>query len=142
MPTLHFRHQRLFRHLADLWRPAFPIPAGEFPGDTQYELAEADVPCLFDTKSAVDRPELLGLIEGEDMITVDTVRFPAGTEIDSSWVVVNKSLTPEGAEGLNYGRGWVVKGAPVRDEDWSPSARSGMVEAYVTRLPALPAGVE
>jgi hypothetical protein len=129
--TLHFRHQRLFRHLADLWAPDVPVDAGG-GGSTTYTLHTSGVPCLRDAKSAIDSPELLGLIEGEDLISVDTWRFPPGTALDSSWIVVDRT------GGLNHGKGWICKGAPVREEDASSVRTTGMVEAYATRRLRLP----
>lgn len=142
LSSLPFRQQRLFRDRVDLFRPTENFADG-LPSATTYSLAQADVPCIIDTKSAVDNPELLGLIEGEDMITVDTVRFPEGTVLESSWCILCRSLDRSGAPTLNHGKVWVAKGEPVREQSPDGIRRSGMVEAYATRMPtnAVPAGV-
>jgi hypothetical protein len=133
--TLHFRHRRLFRHRFDLWKPDYPIDDDSDPSDTTYALNLSAVPGIRDTKSAVDAPELVGLVEGEDMITVDTFRCPPGTELGSNWIIVDRS------GGLNQNRGWTCKGEPVREEDADAVRTTGMVEAYATRLARLPAAI-
>jgi hypothetical protein len=137
---LSFRHQRLFDGLADLWSPVDPIGTSGGLART-YQQEQTSVPYVLDRKSAVDSPELVGLLEGEDMVTVDTCRFPPATVLGTNWIVVDKSITIAGAEGQNYGQGWVVKGDPVSEDDLDDLRRAGMVEAYVTRLTGLPEGV-
>lgn len=134
--TLHFRHRKLLRHRADLWQPDLPLPPGGKPEDTTYSLALAAVPCLRDTKSAIDSPDgVLAVIEADDMLTVDTWRFPVGVDLGSSWVIVDRS------GGLNDGRAWICKGEPVREEDADTVRTSGMTEAYATRMVRPPAAV-
>lgn len=135
--VLSFRHSRLFKGLADLWQPTFPVGATGGTA-TSWALATSAVPYVLDRKSAVETPWLIGAIEGEDMITTDTMRFPPGTVFGSHWIIVDRSITITGAEGENFNGGWAVKGDPVRDDNLDLIRRAGMVEAYTTRLSKLP----
>lgn len=141
--TLSTAQRRAYTHLADLWEVTNAIAAGAFPSDPSYGAAPVltAVPAYRRTKSAVDAPEILGLVEGEDMITVDVWRFPVNVELSSSWIIIDRSLTPDGDPGQNYGLGWVAKGDPVREEDWTARRKSGIVEAYASRLVELPAEI-
>lgn len=139
-----FRHRRLFKSLCDLWKPVDAVgPGGGLPRTWEGSAPVLTaVPYVLDRKSATESPYVLGQIEGSDLITTDTARFPPGVEIHSSWIIVDRSLTRLGAQGQNYGGGWVVLGDPVSDDDLDDIRRAGMVEAYTSRLTDLPAVIE
>lgn len=140
--TLHFRHRRLFKHRADLWEPDLPLPPDGRPESTTYTLVLSNVPCLRDTKSAIDTPGgVIAVIESDDMMTADTFRFPPGVPLDSSWLVIDRSLTPNGQPGLKYNQTWICKGEPVTEEDTDAVRTTGMVDAYATRIVRAPAEV-
>lgn len=136
--TLPFRQQRAFTHLADLWEPDFPLSAdgGE---DTTYSLVLSAVPALRSAASSIDNPQVLALIESAGLDTVDAWRLPVGVEVNSSWFLIDRTLNPDGSEGLQYDRGWKTLGEPVQDEDWSATKRSGCVDIYASRVTVLPA---
>ncbi len=136
--TLSFRHRRLFLGLADLWRPSRPHGAAGGLATT-YLLALTSVPYVLDRKSAIETPYVVGALEGEEIINTDTARFPPGTEMHSSWIIVDRSLTRLGVPGLNFGGAWALKGDPVMDDELDNVRRAGAVEAYVTRLMEVPA---
>lgn len=142
--SLSFRHQRLFLGLADIWKPVNGIgPSGGLPqtfeGNAPVQTA---VPYVLDRKSATESPYVLGQIEGSDLITTDTARFPPGVELHSSWVIIDRSITIQGVPGENYNGGWIVLGDPVSDDDLDEVRRAGMVEAYTARLSDLPATIK
>jgi hypothetical protein len=128
------------KHTGDLWEPSFPVGASG-PTATTYTEALTGVPYHLIRKSAIENPELLALVEGEDLITIDTARFPPGTPLASNWIIVDRTLTIDGEEGLNYGQGWIVRGDPVKRDNIDTLRDVGMVEAYVSRLSKLPTGV-
>lgn len=130
-----------YTHLCDIYRPSFTIPPGGDPLKGPYTLAEEDVPCRFVTKSAIDQPDLIGLVESDDLITVDTVRLPENTEIESSWIVVNRTLRTDGSESLNFGRAYILRGEPKRRDSDPGFEDMGRVVAFVTKLAVKPAGV-
>ncbi len=129
--ALSDRQERAYVHLCDLWRFVPTVDAGG-PEDNAYTLAEAGVPCRFVTKASVDNPQAVALLESDDLITVDTLRLPEGTECESSWIAVQR--TP-GHGDLN--QGWIVRGAPRRRVS-APDRPAGRVVAYTTKLPILP----
>lgn len=130
-----------YTHLCDIYRPDFDIPPGGDPMKGPYTLAQSGVPCRFVTKSAVDQPDLVGLIESDDLLTVDTVRLPENTEIETSWILVNRTLRQDGTESLNYGRAYILRGDPKRRDSEPGWEDMGRVVAFVSRLAAKPSGV-
>ncbi len=137
--TLSPRHRRLFLGLADLWRPSDPVgAAGGEAKSYGAEPALSAVPYLLRRKSAIDEPELIGLLESQDMMTVDVAVFPPGTVIGSSWIVVDRSLTVALLEGANYNGAWICRGEAVSKDDMDAIRRAGKVKAYVNRMPEAP----
>lgn len=141
--TLSERQERSYTDLCDIWRPNTTIPAGEYPANTAYELSEEDVPCRFVTASSVDQVQgPLGLVEGEDLLTVDTLRLPENALIDSSWIAVNRAQLDGGGNGPYFNKAWILRGEPKRRV--SRAGRpAGRVVAYASRMPdnAIPAEI-
>jgi len=133
------RQERLYRHRIDLYRPAYDIPPGQSPSDTEYTQAYTDVPCKFRTKSAVDEPMLAGLLESGDLMTVDTVSVAEDQEIETNWIVVNRTLREDGSHGANWGDTWIVRGSPKRVDPILLS--HGKTTAYLSRMTLVPDGV-
>lgn len=139
---LSSRQTRAYFDLCSIYEPSFTVSASSLPGDVTYTLNEADVPCRFVTRASVDTLQTVGLVEGDDLITVDTIRLPENQEVDSSWIIVNKSLQDDGTNGPYYGKCWIVRGEPRRRT--SRSGRpAGRVVVYATKMPdnSIPAGV-
>lgn len=139
---LSARQERAYFDLCDLWEPSFAVAASSLPADVTYSLAAISVACRFVVKAGVDALQTVGLVESDDLITVDTIRLPEGQDVESSWIVVNKSLLDDGTAGPYYGKAWMVRGEPRRRS--SRSGRpAGRVVCYATKLPdnALPAGI-
>ena len=137
--TLNVRHRRLLLGRADLWKPSDPVgPSGGAAKSYGVEPVLSQAPYLLQRKSAIDAPELIALLEGQDLMTVDVATFPPGTELGSSWILIDRSLTVTGEPGLNYGGGWICRGAAVSKDDLDAIRRAGKVVAYVNRMPKLP----
>jgi hypothetical protein len=135
------RFTRFFTHRADLWEPAFPIPAGGDPAAVTWTPRAVDVPAHFITKSAVDEPELLGLVESDDLMTVDEIHLPEGTNIDSSWILINRSVDINGAPVANYGKAYIARGEPNKRATTIRPRRCGKVVAYVSKLGLVPSDI-
>lgn len=133
--TLSDRQGRAYTDLCDLWRPVDAIPTDDYPSDTVYELVETAVPCRFVPRSSVDQPHgPLGQVEGDDLQTTDELRLPENCPVDNNWIAVNRSLQDDDAEGPYFGKGWILRGEPLRRVS-REDRPAGRVVAYVSRLP-------
>ena len=138
-PVALTRRQELFyTDRADLYRPVHDRDptSGTYRGK-RYEPEALAVPCYFEVRSSVETAQLFGRIEGDNMFTVDTVHLDGEQEIDSGWVLVNRTLDADGAPSRNYGRYWIVQGQPKSVSNRGRrTARKRSVEAIqVSRKP-------
>ena len=139
---LSARQDRAYTDLCSLYAPSFTVSASSLPSDVTYSLIASAVRCRFVVKAGVDELQTVGLVESDDLVTVDTIRLPEGQTVESSWIIMNQSLLDDLTNGPYYGACWIVRGEPRRRT--SRSGRpAGRVVVYATKLPAnaIPAGV-
>lgn len=140
---LPIHQQGSYFDLCDLWSVSDPDPAANsLPADPTYTLAQSGVSCRFVVKSGVDALQTVGLVESDDLVTVDELRLPENTTIESGWIAVNKTLLSDGSQGPYYGKAWIVRGEPRRRIS-TTGVPAGRVVAYVSKLPTngVPSGV-
>ena len=134
---------RFFTERCDLWEPDFPIPAGGDPAATTYTARALNVPAHFIRKSSVDQAMLIGLVESDDLMTVDEIHLPtAASYVDSSWILVDRSRDLGGNPVASYGKAYIARGEPSKHAaTLLPRRTEGKVIAFVSKLPLLPPGV-
>lgn len=108
---------RQFQDLVDLWMPA-PVAVGG-PGGVldlavpSWSLAQSGVKCYAKITPNQDFPTVGGTQRMEfTQFTIDTFYFVPGQVIFSDWVIIYRSLNPDGTHTANYGTKWAVRGAP------------------------------
>lgn len=148
--ALNRRQSRVYTHRVDLWQPTDDVAAAG-PQDRTYALVASAVPCYLGKKSSVDQVGDLAMVESEDLISTDQLRLAAfgyetaahntaSAAIETNWIAIDKSLLPDGSQGGEYGKGWIVRGSPRRVIGTNVRTSSEVI-AYLSRLPILPAGV-
>jgi hypothetical protein len=125
----------LYTHRCDIWKPVFG--EGVNPNPTSYELQATDVPCRFYMHSGADVIVLGALIDSSSNASPDTVHFHEDQQIDSRWIIINKTKQPDGSNSLDYGRPWEANGDPSRI-DSSPDMGLAHSVVSVNRLPRPP----
>jgi hypothetical protein len=140
MPApLTWRQDYLYQHTFDIWKVV--VYGGEHPDDNEYELVEEGVRGLLVTKSSIDSVSDLALMEGDDMLTVDTLNMAEAQPIASSWIALNRSKLSDGSNHPQYGIGWVVRGAPLRVTG-TATRPTGHSTVYAARMPKLPRQIQ
>ena len=138
MYTLELWQAITFKHLADLWEP---VEVQNASGDTEgqqwvqrwqgvpnYMVAQPNVPVLIG----------IGQVAEHTIFTYDVRWWDDKQPIDSNWVIVDRSVNPDGTLTRNYGLAWVVQ------ETHRKTANSifdeGHRETVSEALPPLPYG--
>jgi hypothetical protein len=110
--TLSERQDIAFQHTVDLYRPSRVIAADGKPGPEQYTLAEAGVRCHREATANLSEITAFGRLEGGFLLTIEQFHFGEDQEIEDSWLIVDRSLRPDGTHGSFYGRIWGVRSQP------------------------------
>lgn len=131
--------EALFQHAFDLWKPD-RILSGVQWSQATYTLQESAVPCFLNRNPSVSQLEMFGRTEQDDIFTIDIVWFGPGQAIDEAWVLVNRTVLPNGENSADYGRLWVTRGGPRVLNDL-PDAAFGHVEIVAASTPIVPSGV-
>lgn len=140
---LSTRQTKFYWDTCDIWSISDPDPASNaLPSVPTYTLNAAGVACRFVPKSSVDTLQTVGQVEGDDLLTTDEIRLPEGQAVESSWVIVNKTLLSDGSQGPYYGKAWIARGE-ARRRISTPGRPVGRTIVYASKLPdnAIPAGV-
>lgn len=134
---------RFFTDRCDLWQPDFPIPAGGDPGATTWTRRAVGLPAHFIRKSAVDQAMLIGLVESDDLMTVDEIHLPIWAKIiDSSWILIDRTIDVNGDPAGTYGKAYICRGEPAKvSATITPRQTAAKVIAFVSKLAVVPSGV-
>lgn len=131
---------RSFTHRADLWSPCYTTGADKKKIFTGYRLRFLSIRCFLDRSPSVDQLAHFGRFEQDDIFTLDIWHFDDDQAIAGSWLVVNRSLNPNGSRPDDYGKGWLTRGGYRLILD-SPGAPGGHKQIVASQEPELPQGV-
>jgi hypothetical protein len=138
---MEYWEESLLQHTVDLWKPARTLTGVDW-SQVSYRNApeQAAVRCFHNRNPSVSQLEMFGRTEQDDIFTLDVFWFPVGQVVDEGWVIVEKSLNPDGSQAQDFGEGFVCRGGfrPLRDLPYAPG---GHVEIVASSLPKLYAGI-
>lgn len=134
--------ERLFTQTFSLWIPlAVTLSAAGRASETTYSLSASGVSgYIVRNPSTSDTDPALGRFEADMIFTQDIFWFDISQTIDEKWVIVNKTVMPNGVNHPDYGKGWITRGQPRRQASIT-GVGMGHTEIYGTSLPVLPSGV-
>ena len=135
------REEMLYEDLADLWRPEFSITTTGAMDARTYRRVATGIPCYLDRHPSASQLERFGRTEQDDLFTRDIWNFAEEQLVKDTWVIVCKSIDPDGQRSVDYGKCWTCAG------DRQPIERTSRRSAGCTIIvavaqPELPNGVD
>lgn len=131
-----------YRHKCDLWQPTRTINAstGAVAAET-YTLAYSGVSCLYDyTDNYSDVSPGAGRVKRPNLMTTDKIHFDSNQTLSDGWIVVNRTLLPDGSRSTLYNAASRVLGSPnVAESSGNRRAQKQLV--YATTLEKPPATI-
>ena len=127
---LSYRQDRLYQHVAALWRPSENRSAATGkPAATTWTLVYVGIRCYFETGDSQKAPEGFLLVEADNIMVLDKVHMHESIEIRATDVL-------QQCEGPEPGRFFAVKG------DANQRTRHAMkLMVRASRLPVAPDGI-
>lgn len=136
-PTLNARQTAAFIHRCDVWKPIFERSAQGDARPVYWTRVLTNVACRFRFRSSLTEPQLVAMLEAQDLTTADTCKFGFGMPIDDYWILINRNVSPDGTPSVNYGKPWIVRGEPERTIDGG-NRIPGQTKAFVAKLQLTP----
>jgi hypothetical protein len=139
-----FTHRQsiAYKHTVDLWQPTRTINATTgAPSDESYTLAYSGVKCLWDyTNNYSDVPTAAGRVKRPNLMTTDSIHFESSQQVEEGWIIVNRTLLPDGSQSQLYNDVSRILGSANFAES-SGNRRANKKVMYATTLEKAPSTI-